>query len=79
MKALPPVSDDALVHELATLAAPHPFARRVRTIFFHPSLPVDVRHNAKIHRLTLARWAATAHGRPFVVAPASSPAMTERP
>jgi olefin beta-lactone synthetase len=28
-------------------------------ILFHPRFPVDRRHNAKIHRLRLARWAAT--------------------
>lgn len=31
--------------------------RCVRAILIHPRFPVDVRHNAKIHRLTLARWA----------------------
>ena len=30
---------------------------RIRAILIHPRFPVDVRHNAKIHRLTLARWA----------------------
>jgi acyl-CoA synthetase (AMP-forming)/AMP-acid ligase II len=30
----------------------------VQQVLFHPRLPVDVRHNAKIHRLELARWAA---------------------
>jgi len=30
----------------------------VEDILFHPRLPVDVRHNAKIHRLELGRWAA---------------------
>jgi acyl-CoA synthetase (AMP-forming)/AMP-acid ligase II len=51
------LAESSLVQELAVLAAAHPFAKRVRRVFFHPSLPVDVRHNAKIHRLTLARWA----------------------
>jgi acyl-CoA synthetase (AMP-forming)/AMP-acid ligase II len=36
----------------------HPHTRSVLTFYFHPRLPVDVRHNAKIHRLALARWAA---------------------
>ncbi|MBP8256433.1 MAG: AMP-binding protein [Opitutaceae bacterium] len=31
--------------------------RQIHTILIHPGFPVDVRHNAKIHRLTLARWA----------------------
>lgn len=60
--------DDAFARELAGLAREHPFASAVTKIFFHPSLPVDVRHNAKIHRLTLARWAATARGH--VIQPA---------
>jgi acyl-CoA synthetase (AMP-forming)/AMP-acid ligase II len=30
----------------------------VEAVLFHPRFPVDVRHNAKIHRLELARWAA---------------------
>ena len=31
----------------------------VKKVLFHPSLPVDPRHNAKIDREELARWAAT--------------------
>ncbi|HMP06582.1 MAG TPA: AMP-binding protein, partial [Lacipirellulaceae bacterium] len=30
----------------------------LRAILFHPSLPVDVRHNSKINREALATWAA---------------------
>ena len=48
-----------LAGELRALALRHPHTVRISRILFHPSLPVDVRHNAKIHRLTLARWAAT--------------------
>lgn len=29
----------------------------VEAVLFHPRFPVDVRHNAKIHRLALKRWA----------------------
>ncbi len=32
--------------------------RRVKRVLVHPRFPVDVRHNAKIHRLALAAWAA---------------------
>jgi len=32
----------------------------ITRFYFHPNFPVDVRHNAKIHRLTLAKWAVTA-------------------
>ncbi len=30
-------------------------AAQIKQVFFHKSFPVDVRHNAKIHRLTLAK------------------------
>lgn len=52
----------ALAAALAGHVRGHAFAGKIRRVFFHPSFPVDVRHNAKIHRLTLARWAATAAG-----------------
>jgi len=35
----------------------------VEAVLFHPRFPVDVRHNAKIHRIELARWAADRLGR----------------
>ena len=50
----------ALAAELRALALGHRHTRSLRTFFFRARLPVDVRHNAKIHRLALARWAATA-------------------
>lgn len=31
----------------------------VKRVLFHPAFPVDKRHNSKIHRRTLAEWAAT--------------------
>ena len=48
--------------ELRSLALAHPHTALIKTFYFHPRFPVDVRHNAKIHRLKLARWAATAQG-----------------
>lgn len=50
----------ALARELRELALRHPHTAGIRRFFFHPRFPVDVRHNAKIHRLTLTRWAAGA-------------------
>lgn len=47
-----------LARELRRLALAHVHTSRIKTFYFHPSLPVDVRHNAKIHRLALARWVA---------------------
>jgi acyl-CoA synthetase (AMP-forming)/AMP-acid ligase II len=51
-----------LAAELRALALRHPHTAAVKTFFFRPHLPVDVRHNAKIHRLVLAKWAASARG-----------------
>ena len=48
-----------LARELRELARRQAHTAGIRKFFFHPAFPVDVRHNAKIHRLTLARWAAT--------------------
>lgn len=50
----------ALRDELLARAARHPTARQVRHLLFHPRLPVDPRHNSKIERPALARW-ATGH------------------
>ena len=52
----------ALARELRALALQHAHTAEIKTFYFHPKFPVDVRHNAKIHRLTLATWAATAKG-----------------
>ena len=48
--------------QLRAFGQPHPYAGRIEIFYFHPAFPVDVRHNVKIHRLALARWAATAKG-----------------
>ncbi len=48
-----------LGRQLRDATREHPHAGRITLFFFHPSFPVDVRHNAKIHRLTLANWAET--------------------
>lgn len=52
----------ALARQLRALALAQPYTAAITRFYFHPQFPVDVRHNAKIHRLTLARWAATARG-----------------
>lgn len=54
-----------LAADLARHVQGHAYAGAVKQLYVHPSLPVDVRHNAKIHRLTLARWAASATAIPF--------------
>ena len=48
----------ALVAELLALAKEVETTRGIRRVLFHKTLPVDVRHNAKIHREALAEWAA---------------------
>ena len=50
---------EVLAHGLAQLCDPPPLAG----VAFHPSFPVDVRHNAKIHRLELARFVADQRAR----------------
>jgi acyl-CoA synthetase (AMP-forming)/AMP-acid ligase II len=52
----------AFARELRALALEHPHTAAINAFYFHPAFPVDVRHNAKIHRLTLATWAVTAKG-----------------
>lgn len=52
----------ALARELRLLALEHKHTAEIKRFYFRKKFPVDVRHNAKIHRLTLARWAATAKG-----------------
>lgn len=43
--------------ELLAMAAEHELTRQVKRVLFHGPFPVDVRHNAKIDRDALARWA----------------------
>ncbi len=52
----------AFARELRGLARQHKHTEFIAIFYFNPSFPVDVRHNAKIHRLTLAKWAETAKG-----------------
>jgi hypothetical protein len=44
--------------ELLDIARAYPATAAIETILFHPSLPVDTRHNSKIVREKLAVWAA---------------------
>jgi olefin beta-lactone synthetase len=43
--------------ELLERGARFAHTRRIQTILFHPSFPVDIRHNSKIFREKLAVWA----------------------
>ena len=43
--------------ELLELAGKNELTREIGTFLFHPRFPVDIRHNAKIFREKLAKWA----------------------
>ncbi|QDU25508.1 Long-chain-fatty-acid--CoA ligase [Anatilimnocola aggregata] len=52
-------ADEAqLIAELKALAQASNYTQQIETFFIHNSLPVDIRHNAKIFREQLAIWAA---------------------
>ncbi len=44
--------------ELLELSKANPLTASIDTILFHPSLPVDIRHNVKIFREKLGPWAS---------------------
>ncbi|WP_010581629.1 fatty acid CoA ligase family protein [Schlesneria paludicola] len=56
------LSDDELTKQLLEIGAKFETSRPIRTILFHPSFPVDIRHNSKIFREKLAVWAASTVG-----------------
>ncbi len=47
-----------LLDELAALGSANPLTDGIEHILIHRSMPVDIRHNAKIFREQLAPWAA---------------------
>lgn len=49
--------------ELLELGSQNEITKSVRMLLFHPSLPVDVRHNSKINRERLAKWAEVQFAR----------------
>jgi acyl-CoA synthetase (AMP-forming)/AMP-acid ligase II len=53
-----PQGKQRFVTEILELGKHHAHTREINTVLFHPSFPVDVRHNTKIDRLALAEWAA---------------------
>ena len=48
---------DRFCDELRSLAEANPMTGEIDTFLFHPSLPVDIRHNVKIFREKLVPWA----------------------
>ncbi len=53
----------AIEAELLNLGGHHPHTRGIQHVLFHSGFPVDIRHNAKIGREALARWATDILGR----------------
>jgi hypothetical protein len=56
-----PESDEAklrFIAEVKAHVAQDKIASSIEQIFFHPSFPVDSRHNAKIYRDQLSQWAS---------------------
>jgi acyl-CoA synthetase (AMP-forming)/AMP-acid ligase II len=56
---LSPVDTERVHFDLLQLAQAFALTRSIHTVLFHPGFPVDIRHNSKINREELARWAAT--------------------
>jgi acyl-CoA synthetase (AMP-forming)/AMP-acid ligase II len=57
-RANPPVAFHEIPNELRKIAKTHDITRTITVFLPRRRLPVDIRHNAKINREQLARWAA---------------------
>lgn len=44
-------------NQLLELGSLYPHTQAIKHVLFHPSFPVDIRHNAKINREMLSQWA----------------------
>lgn len=54
---------DILKKELLEIAKENDATRKIETVLFHKSFPVDIRHNSKIFREKLAAWAQKRIGK----------------
>jgi len=52
------IDRESVTQEILKRSASHAITRPIRKVLYHPAFPVDIRHNAKIGREQLARWAA---------------------
>jgi len=52
-----PMGRKRVIEEVQAAAKQHELGRDIEHFLIHPSFPVDVRHNAKIHREQLREWA----------------------
>ena len=50
-------SEEKFKYELLKSSSSYAHCQMISDVLFHKSFPVDVRHNAKIYREKLARWA----------------------
>jgi acyl-coenzyme A synthetase/AMP-(fatty) acid ligase len=50
---------ERLRRDILSLGASYSHTKDIRVLLFHPGFPVDIRHNAKIYRESIARWAAS--------------------
>lgn len=53
------IDEAVLFAELRAIGARHAITAGIERFVVHPGFPVDIRHNAKIDRPALARWAAS--------------------
>ena len=58
VKGRPPACKKAVEQAVRAKAADHSKLRSLGRVLFHPGFPVDIRHNSKINRQSLAAWAA---------------------
>ena len=65
-------SHQKLQELLKTQGAQYSFTHPIKTFLFHRSLPVDIRHNAKIFREQLATWAVKKLPTSTIGAPSKS-------
>jgi len=59
---VPSSEHDGIREELLELGAGEEMTAGIHKVLFHEGFPVDIRHNAKIHREQLGEWAAGRRG-----------------
>lgn len=57
------MAESVLFAELQAIARQHAHTEQIETFLVHPAFPVDIRHNAKIGREQLTRWAGQRLGK----------------
>ncbi len=57
------INKNSLTEELLSLAKTNKLTKEINTVLFHKNFPVDIRHNSKIFREKLSKWATAKIGR----------------